>query len=83
MITKLTLTIDIDVVKSAKKYAKMKEKSLSQLVESYLKSVAGQSADKNSMMLSPEVKKLKGSIKLPDDFDYKKSLSKAISKKQA
>ena len=31
--------------------------------------------------LSSSVKKLKGSVKFPDDFDYKKELIKSISQK--
>lgn len=81
MITKLTLTIDAEVVKSAKEYAKMKEKSLSQVVESYLKSVVSHATDTSTQSLSPKVKKLMGAVKLPKAFDYKKSLSKAIAQK--
>ena len=38
MTTKLTLTIEEKVISSAKKYAQKKGKSLSNLVENYLKS---------------------------------------------
>ncbi|MEO6869719.1 MAG: DUF6364 family protein, partial [Ginsengibacter sp.] len=38
MTTKLTLTIEDKVISSAKKYAQKKGKSLSHLVENYLKS---------------------------------------------
>lgn len=37
MVTKLTLTMDGDVIEKAKKYAAGKNKSLSKLVEGYLK----------------------------------------------
>ena len=37
MNTKLTLTIDQSVIEKAKKYAKEKERSLSDLIENYLK----------------------------------------------
>ena len=37
MITKLTLTIEDSVISSAKKYATKKGKSLSAIVENYLK----------------------------------------------
>lgn len=37
MLTKLTLTIDQDVVIKAKKYAQVKHRSVSKLVEEYLK----------------------------------------------
>jgi predicted HicB family RNase H-like nuclease len=37
MKSKLTLTLDKDVIKKAKEYAATQERSLSNLVESYLK----------------------------------------------
>ncbi|MBN2803147.1 MAG: hypothetical protein JXR91_08635 [Deltaproteobacteria bacterium] len=40
MITKLTLTIDKDVIASAKNYAKKKHRSVSRIVEEYLKNVS-------------------------------------------
>jgi predicted CopG family antitoxin len=39
MNTKLTLTIEQSVIEKAKKYAKEKERSLSDLIENYLKSL--------------------------------------------
>lgn len=79
MITKLTLTIDEKVISSAKKYAKREGKSLSNLVENYLKSIS--SGESNLQSLSPTVTKLMGVIKLPQDFDYKKELGESLSKK--
>ncbi len=40
MLTKLTLTIEQDVVVEAKKYAKGKHRSVSKIVEEYLKTVS-------------------------------------------
>ncbi len=40
MLTKLTLTIDQDVVAKAKTYAKVKQRSVSKLVEEYLRTVS-------------------------------------------
>jgi len=40
MLTKLTLTIEQDVVVKAKKYAKGKHRSVSKIVEEYLKTVS-------------------------------------------
>jgi len=79
MTTKLTLTIEEKVISSAKKYAQKKGKSLSNLVENYLKSISLKEADLNT--LSPKVTKLMGVIKLSSDFNYKTELSSAISKK--
>lgn len=79
MTTKLTLTIEEKVISSAKKYAQKKGKSLSNLVENYLKSISSKDTDVNT--LSPRVTKLMGVIKLPTDFNYKTELGNALSKK--
>ena len=79
MTTKLTLTMEDKVINSAKKYAQKNGKSLSNLVENYLKSITIKEAD--STILSQKVTKLMGVIKLPDDFNYKSELSKSLSKK--
>jgi hypothetical protein len=80
MNTKLTLTIDDSIIQSAKTYAKRKGRSLSDLIENYLKSVTSEQKTFNTE-ISPIVKSLKGSFKAPEDFDYKKELSKSLSKK--
>jgi hypothetical protein len=79
MTTKLTLTIEQEVIKVAKTYAHNKGRSLSELIESYLKTLTAKTA--NDKDLSPRVKKLMGTIKLPKDFDYKKSLAEELTKK--
>lgn len=79
MITKLTLSIDDSIISNAKKYAKDKGKSLSDLVENYLLSLtSNENSDEN---ISPKILKLMGSIKLPEDFDYKKNVSNSLAKK--
>lgn len=79
MTTKLTLTIEQRVIKSAKQYAQKKGIRLSDLVENYLRTVSAGGNLKAEM--SPRVKRLMGSIILPDKFDYKKSLSDELIKK--
>ena len=79
MITKLTLTLNQQVIESAKAYAKRNGKSLSSIVESYLRSLEQTNARNES--LAPEVKRLLGSVKLSKNFDYKKELQEAIIKK--
>ena len=81
MITKLTLTIEQEVIKTAKTYAQKKGRSLSELIENYLKALS--SKDKNSGDLSPRVKRLMGSVKLNNDFNYKKSLEEQIVKRHS
>jgi hypothetical protein len=79
MSTKLTLTVEKDVIERAKVYANKKGRSLSDLVENFLRSLVHKEPDSNE--LSPNVKKLLGSVKVQKNFDYKKELSEAITKK--
>jgi hypothetical protein len=82
MTTKLTLTIDDSVISIAKKYAKQKGKSLSGIVENYLMSLTSKEDKENKEeSISPRILKLMGSIELPDNFDYKKELTKGLAKK--
>ncbi len=71
MTTKLTLTVEKSVIEKAKKYAKGTQRSLSEIVQKYLESLVEES-DKSE--LSPKIKKLAGSLKLPENFDYDKAL---------
>jgi hypothetical protein len=48
MVTKLTLTIDEDVIIQAKKYAQKKNRSVSKIVEEYLKNVSELESFQNS-----------------------------------
>jgi hypothetical protein len=79
MTSKLTLSIEDQVIVSAKKYAKGKGESLSGLVENYLRSISGQGSD--SIEISPRVRKLMGRMKASKSFDYKKDLGNALAKK--
>lgn len=80
MSTKLTLTIEKSVIEKAKKYARNRERSLSDLIENYLKALTKDEL-KNQEELTPIVKSLKGSFKVPKDFDYKKELTERLSEK--
>ena len=79
MTTKLTLTMEGEVIDSAKKYARQKGKSLSDIVENNLKSISGPGIKTEE--LSPKIARLKGIIKLSEDFDYKKEVGNALIKK--
>ena len=57
MNTKLTMTIEQTVIEKAKKYAKDKERSLSCLIENYLKALTNE-GDSNEIELTPIVKSL-------------------------
>ena len=77
MNTKLTLTIEQELIQKAKDYAKQKNRSLSDIIENYLK-ILTKEEKKESSRLSPIVKSLKGSFKMPADFDYKEELKKRL-----
>jgi hypothetical protein len=77
---KLTLTIDKDVIKQAKKYSKEKGKSLSEMVENYLKATSEKKEIKSDHSTAL-TRSLRGSFKEPSGFDYKKSLSEELEKK--
>ncbi len=80
MTTKLTLTIEHTVIEKAKKYARKRERSLSDLIENYLIALTNEER-KSKKELSPKVKALHGSYKLPANFDYKKELTDRLSGK--
>lgn len=82
MSNKLTLSIKEQVVAEAKLYAKEQGKSLSSLVEEYLKSLSANRRGSKHMELSEIIKDLKGSIKAPhDDKSYKELLEDALIEK--
>ncbi len=80
MNTKLTLTIEQTIIEKAKKYATKKNRSLSDIIENYLKVITKEEKTK-SFEFTPIVKSLKGSFKAPKNFDYKKDLSKGLTDK--
>jgi len=79
MTTKLTLSIEKEVIEQSKRYAASQNRSLSDLVESYLKTIIG--TEKKSVEITTRIKSLKGSFKAPTDFDYKKVLREEIIRK--
>ena len=81
MITKLTLTIDKEVIQSAKGYAKGKGQSLSEIVENYLKLITAERKSMREKQLSPKVRKLRGILKVDPIQDYKSIFAEELSKK--
>jgi hypothetical protein len=78
MTTKLTLTVEKTIIDRAKSYAKKTGRSLSELIENYLENITDENYDSD---LSPKLKKLVGSVKLPEDFDEEIELRSSIEKK--
>ncbi len=81
MNTKLTLTLDKEIIEMAKVYAKEKGQSLSEMVENFFKLVTVSRRRINEKQLSPRVKKLRGIIKTDEIIDYKKILTEELSGK--
>ena len=81
MNTKLTLTIEQEIIKRAKDYAKEKNRSLSDIIENYLKILTKEEQKQKEKKLNPVVKSLKGSFKMPKNMDYKKELRNRLEEK--
>lgn len=81
MNTKLTLTIEQEVIERAKEYARSQNRSLSDIIENYLKILTKEERTRDLKKLNPVVKSLKGSFKMPEDMDYKKELRNRLEKK--
>ncbi|WP_203295186.1 DUF6364 family protein [Luteirhabdus pelagi] len=79
---KLTLTIEQEIIEKAKQYAKDKNRSLSDIIENYLKMLTKEEqTDGRKETLSPIVASLRGSFKTSKKFDYKKELRKRVEEK--
>ena len=74
MNTKLTLSLEKEVIKKAKSYAKQHNISLSALVENYFSRLTMKYKDVESTV--GIVEEMSGIIDLEKDYDYKKELGK-------
>lgn len=84
MDSKLTLKLNKNIIEKAKEYAASKEKSLSRLIESYLKSlvdtekdIANESADN----VTPFVKSLRIGKSVPNNLDDKNIYREHLERK--
>ena len=80
MDAKLTLTIERSLIATAKDYAKVNRRSLSDMIENYLKLLVIEPVAQKTK-LTPTVKMLKGSFQAPADFDYRKELTDRLTEK--
>ena len=73
MDTKLTLKLDKLVIDKAKEYATTHKRSLSRIIEAYLKSLTSQNKTniEDDFEISPFVKSMSTGVKIPIDLDYK------------
>ena len=82
MNVKLTLTVDKYIIEEAKKYAKSSGRSLSNIIEEYLKSLIETGKHEKEFEVSPLVESLWGSVKpIEETKNYKDILSEELSKK--
>lgn len=67
MNTKLTLTIEKEIIAQAKEYAKSQNRSLSNIIEDYLRAIlANKEEEQETTVLPPIVNSLRGAVKVPD-----------------
>jgi hypothetical protein len=73
--TKLTLSLEKEVIEKAKIYAKGTGRSLSEMVENYFRNLISKSEKNNneSNDIDERLKKITGVVTLPDDFDVEKA----------
>jgi hypothetical protein len=67
MDTKLTLKLDKEVIKQAKRYAQHKQQSLSALVEQYFRFLIVRDREPDTPEISPLVQQLSGILDPVDD----------------
>lgn len=81
--TKLTLSLEAQVIEKAKKYAAEQGTSVSKIVEKYLKSVSGihQPAKDEKNEAADWVKRWRAVAKPTPDFDHKKAYAEHIIEK--
>ena len=81
MNTKLTLMMEKEVIDMAKKYAKSKGQSLSELVENYFKLVTEDKRKVKPDQFSPRIQRLRGIVKTDKEVDYQQLLTEELSRK--
>lgn len=83
MDAKLTLKLDKNVIEKAKEYASSNKRSLSRMIESYLKSLIDKENEhsENDIEISPFIKSMRTGVKLPADIDYKKEYGDHLAEK--
>lgn len=83
MDAKLTLKFDKFVIDKAKDYAAAHKRSLSRIIESYLRSLIIKNDPKNSddFEISPFVKSMSTGVLIPPDFDIKKEYREHLTQK--
>lgn len=85
MTTKLTITIDPAVIGQAKQYARSRGRSLSNLIEDYLRALTEERlppAESRELLPASKARRLYGFLApLGQDFDYREMLGEELAKK--
>lgn len=76
---KLTLSLNENIIETAKHYAKSNNISLSKLIESYLGTLTKREKKENE--ITPLVKSLSGVISIDDDLDIKDEYAQYLMEK--
>lgn len=75
--SKVTLSIDKEIVTKAKLLAKKSNRSLSDIVERYLDKITQSEAS----TIDEELEKIRGIITVPEDFDEKQAVRNILTQK--
>jgi len=78
MTTKLTLTVEKEIIVKSKSFAKKTGTSLSIIVENYMASMV---EEKQDSKISEKLSKIVGKVKLPDSFSENEELRRYLEKK--
>lgn len=75
MTTNLTIELDRNLLEKIDRYARKKGKTVAELVEIQLKKILQTQVDEKD---KPVSSKLRGVVRLPENFDYKKEKENRI-----
>jgi DNA-directed RNA polymerase subunit F len=82
MTTKLTLSLQKDVIHKAKKFAKNKNKSLSRIIEEYLSDLTKSQKETNTRdTIPPITKELAGILKNKKNLNTRSSIASFLEEK--
>jgi hypothetical protein len=79
MSKKLTLNVDETIIEKAKAYAQQTGRSLSGLVENYLRDLVAR--EQPNSLIDDKISRLSGKIKLPEDFNEEEALRSLLEEK--
>jgi hypothetical protein len=78
--SKLTLSIDKDIIEEARHMATEQQTSISEMFSNFIKGVS-RKRSKDKLQLTPLTKKVSGIAKIADDVDYKQLISDSLAEK--